>query len=204
MHVDLSFSLLRKGRAAGIIFNSFHDFKTDTHLTSIPKHDLAAHRGLTAESCYSSLREAVLPPAQSTGWPETTTIPAPASLRATAALQQAEDPFSSYTEQKLVLCSQQSTAAVVTRTRHSAAPAALKYYCYLNHILSAFCSAPCRPHTCSVGLRKWLLKKNQLMCRPHLLQSTRHFPVVMTTLHLKSNYKWLDKKPSTMAVLINR
>lgn len=93
MHLALSFSLLRKGRAAGIIFNSFHDFKADTHLTSIPKHDLAAHPGLTAESCYSSLRESVLPPAQSTGWTETTVVPAPASLRATTALQQAEDPL---------------------------------------------------------------------------------------------------------------
>lgn len=93
MHLDLSFSLLRKGRAAGIIFNSFHDFKADTHLTSIPKHDLAAHRGLTAESCYSSLWAAVLPPAQSTGWTETTVVPAPASLHATTALQQAEDPL---------------------------------------------------------------------------------------------------------------
>lgn len=107
-------------------------------------------------------------------------------------------PFPSYTEQKQVLCSQQNTAAVVTRTRHSPALVTLKYFCYLNHILSAFCSAPCRPHTCSVGLRKWLPKRNQLTCSPHLLQSTAsHLAVVMITPHLKSNYKWLDKKAST-------
>lgn len=38
-------------------------------------------------------------------------------------------PFSSYTEQKRVLYSQQNTAAAVIRTRHSPAPVALKYYC---------------------------------------------------------------------------
>lgn len=55
--------------------------------------NLAAHWDLTAESCCYSLQEAVLLPAQSTCWPETTAVPAPASLRVTTALQQAEDPL---------------------------------------------------------------------------------------------------------------